>query len=91
LKILKVEDAYKIIKKPYITEKTFDVIEKENKMVFIVDRNSNKRSIKEAIETLYKIKIEAINTVISIDAKRAYVKFSKENSAADLASKLGLV
>jgi len=88
---LKVEDAYKIVKKPFITEKTFDVIEKENKIVFIVDRNANKRAIKEAIETLYKIRIEAINTVRSIEAKRAYVKFSKENSAADLASKLGLV
>jgi large subunit ribosomal protein L23 len=88
---LKVEDAYKIIKKPFITEKTFDVIEKENKIVFIVDRNANKRAIKEAVETLYKIRIEAINTVRSIEAKRAYVKFSKENSAADLASKLGLV
>ena len=88
---MKVEDAYKIVKKPFITEKTFDVIEKENKIVFIVDRNANKRAIKEAIETLYKIRIEAINTVRSIEAKRAYVKFSKENSAADLASKLGLV
>ena len=35
-------EALKIIKRPYITEKTFDIMEKQNKMVFIVEENSNK-------------------------------------------------
>jgi len=88
---LKIEEAYSIIKKPYITEKTFDTIERENKIVFIVDIKSDKKSIKEAIEMLYKVKVDSINTVNSINAKKAYVKFSKENAATDLASRLGLV
>ncbi|NHJ26417.1 MAG: 50S ribosomal protein L23, partial [Candidatus Lokiarchaeota archaeon] len=32
------ERFYKVIQKPLITEKTFDLIERENKLTFIVDR-----------------------------------------------------
>ncbi len=44
------ERYYKIIKRPLITEKTYDLIENENKIVFIVDRKANKNQIKSAIE-----------------------------------------
>ncbi len=88
---MKIEEAHSIIKEPYITEKTFDIIEKENKIVFIVDGNTNKELIKKAVETLYKVKVESVNTMKTIRANKAYVKFSEENSAANLASKLGLV
>ena len=51
------EIFYKIIKKPLITEKTFDLIEKENKLVFIVNRTANKNQIKKAIERLHNVKV----------------------------------
>ena len=86
-----IEEAHSIIKEPYITEKTFDMIEKENKIVFIVDENASKELIKKAVETLYKVKVESVNTMKTIRANKAYVKLSKESSAANLASKLGLV
>ena len=44
--------ALKIIKRPYITEKTFDIMEKQNKMVFIVEEKSNKYDIKNYVFAL---------------------------------------
>ena len=85
------EDALKYIVRPYVTEKTFEIIEKQNKIVFIVDQNANKRKLKQAIEILYNVKVESINTARTIIGKKAYVRLSLENSAADLASQLGVV
>lgn len=85
------EDALKIVLRPYVTEKTFDPIERQNRLVFLVDRNADKRKIKSAVETLYEVKVEAVNTVNTLIGKKAYVRLSPEHSAVDLASKLGLV
>lgn len=85
------EDAMKIILYPYVTEKTFDMIEKENKLAFIVDRNTDKSKIKNAVEVLYSVKVEKVNVLNTVKGKKAYVKLAKGYSAADLAAKLGLV
>ena len=45
---------YKYFIRPVVTENTFNIIEEENKLVFIVDRNANKLMIKEAFEKLYQ-------------------------------------
>lgn len=88
---MRVEDALRIIKRPYATEKTFSLIEKENKIVFIVDEKASKKAIKQAVEILYDVKVDSVNTANTIYGKKAYVKLSKENPATDLATKLGLV
>lgn len=85
------ERAFKIVKRPYITEKTYRLLETENKMVFIVDRKANRREIKEAIETLFDVRVEKVNTLIFPDGKKAYVKLSKDTPATELAAKLGLM
>jgi large subunit ribosomal protein L23 len=81
----------KIILYPYVTEKTFDLIEKENKLVFIVDRNADKSRVKKAVEVLYSVKVEKVNVENTVKGKKAYVKLAEGSSAADLAAKLGLV
>ncbi len=82
---------YSIIKKPLVTENTFDLIEDHNKLVFIVDRKANKYQIKEAVEKLYDVKVVKINTLIHSNGnKKAFVKLHPNNSAADLAIKLGI-
>ena len=58
-----------IIKKPVITEKMTAVSEKLNKYAFIVDKNANKIQIKKAIEKLYDVKVEAVNTM-NYDGKK---------------------
>ncbi|MFX1257797.1 MAG: 50S ribosomal protein L23 [Promethearchaeota archaeon] len=85
------ERYYKVIKKPLITEKTFDLIEKENKLVFIVNRVANKSQIKRAVEKIHKVKVIKINTLITpLGEKKAFVKLHPDHSAQDIAIDLGV-
>ncbi|MFW9900293.1 MAG: 50S ribosomal protein L23 [Candidatus Thorarchaeota archaeon] len=85
------EVFYKIIKRPLITEKTFDLIERENKLVFIVKRQANKNQIKIAIEKLHNVKVIKVNTIITPKGeKKAFVKLHPEYSAQDIAIDLGI-
>lgn len=51
-----------ILKKPLITEKSMDLVN-DNKYTFIVDTKSNKVEIKKAVEELFKVKVEKVNTM----------------------------
>ena len=85
------ERFYKIIKKPLITEKTFDLIERENKLVFLVERTSNKNQIKKAIEKIHNVKVIKVNIVITPKGeKKAFVKLHPDHSAQDIAIDLGI-
>jgi large subunit ribosomal protein L23 len=81
-----------VIKHPLSTEKSIRLMESENKLIFVVDRRAKKRDVKEAIEKMFKAKVDTVNTFISQRGeKRAYVKFSKETPAIDIATNLGLM
>ncbi len=60
-----------IIKEPVInTEKARNLME-NNEYVFIVDRRANKIQIREAVEKLFNVKVERVNTLnIKPKAKR---------------------
>ena len=85
------DQAASIIIRPYVTENTFDRIEKENKLVFIVSNESTKNTIKQALSILYEVKVKAINTAQTIQGKKAFVTFADDYSALDLATKLGVM
>ncbi|MEM0075256.1 MAG: 50S ribosomal protein L23 [Conexivisphaerales archaeon] len=85
------EDAYKIVQLPYVTEKTFALIEKENKMVFLVSDKATKRKIKEAIELLYNVKVVGVDVMRVPKGKKAYVTLSPETPASELASRIGVL
>ena len=56
------KNAYDIIRRPVITEQSMaDVADK--KYVFMVDIDSNKTEIKEAVETIFGVKVAKVNTV----------------------------
>jgi large subunit ribosomal protein L23 len=88
---MRAEDALEVVLRPYVTEKTFDLLERQNKIVFLVNVKASKDKIKQAIETLYDVKVQSVNTSFTITGKKAYVRFAPESPASDLASKLGLV
>jgi large subunit ribosomal protein L23 len=88
---LRLEDAQKIVVRPYLTERTFEQIERENKLCFIVLDSASKRQIADAVEALYEVKVDAVNTARALTGKKAFVRLTEENSAAALATKLGLV
>jgi len=52
-----------ILKKPVITEKSEKLIETNNTYTFEVDQKATKDQIKEAIESLYDVKVDKINTI----------------------------
>lgn len=81
-----------IIKYPLSTEKSIRLMESENKLIFIVDRKATKPEIKEDIEKTFNVKIKNVRTLITPEGtKKAYIKFSDETPAIDLATKLGLM
>jgi large subunit ribosomal protein L23 len=85
-------DPFKILLYPLVTEKTVGMIEKENKIVFIVDRKANKQQIKETFEKLFGVKVEKVNTLITKDGKKkVFIKLKKEFKASDVAVKLGIL
>lgn len=83
-------DPYKTLSYAYLTEKAVGLVEKENKLVFIVSRKSDKRQIKEAIEKAFDVKVAKVNTQIKGGEKKAYIKLKPEYKAIDVAVKLGL-
>lgn len=66
---------YSTIIAPSITEKN-TILREENKYVFEVDRKSNKAQIKKAVEGLFNVKVEAINTMIVKGKKKRMGRFS---------------
>ena len=67
-------------------------MESENKLVFIMDKKANKKEIKDEIEKTYKVKIVDVKTFVDTKGKKkAYVKFSDETPAIDIATQLGLM
>ncbi len=85
-------DSYGIIKYPLSTEKSLRLMESENRLIFIVDKKATKEQIKKAIEEIFKVKVVKVNTAITQDScKRAYVKFSDETPAIDIATNMGLM
>ena len=81
-----------IIKAPLATEKSIRLMESENKLIFIVDKKATKSQVKEELVKLFNVKIVAVNTLIGPNGKKkAYVTFSDETPAIDLATKLELM
>jgi len=88
---MNVDQAMKIIIKPYITEKTFAMVENESKICFIVEISANKLEIAEAVKKLYKENVIKVNTARTIYGKKAFVQFENTEKARDLATKIGML
>lgn len=80
-----------VVRHPFVTEKATYVIEENNTLHFIVDISATKHQIKKEIEKLYDIPVFSVNTLITMKGKKkAIVTFEGENTASELASKLGI-
>ena len=85
-------DPYKIIRYPIMTEVTSRILEAENKLVFVVNKNATKNDIKVAVEELYDVAVDKVNSTITPEGeKKAFVRLSPEYKAADIAIKLGIL
>ncbi len=86
-------EMYDVIRKPIITEKA-TMASEHGAVVFEVAMSANKPQIKEAVETLFGVKVKAVNTAITKgkvkrfrgqpgkrrDVKKAYVTLEEGNT-----------
>ena len=86
-------EHYDVIRKPIVTEKT-TMASENGAVVFEVAIDSNKPTIKEAVESLFDVKVRAVNTTITKgkskrfrgmlgkrkDVKKAYVTLEEGNT-----------
>ncbi|GAA5345865.1 LSU ribosomal protein L23P [Planifilum fimeticola] len=56
------KDPRDIIRRPVVTEKSTDLMA-EKKYVFEVDPKANKTEIKQAVEQIFGVKVEKVNTM----------------------------
>ena len=92
-------DPYDIILMPWITEKTLEArrvsdeesgyMENNNRIEFIVRRETTKADIKAAVEELLDVQVVKVNTRITITGKHASVRLAEGYDAEDAALKLG--
>jgi len=83
---------HNILKYPLVTEKSVRLLHNENRLLFVVDLNANKRDIKDAFEKQFEMTVDDINTYITNKGeKRAYIKLKSEHPAMDVMTKLGLM
>ncbi len=82
------KSPYQVLRKPIITEKGLDVKERGRTLVFQVHPDTNKVEIKQAVQSVFKVKVESVHTAnyhgkmrrrgrtfgYRLDWKKAYVK-----------------
>ena len=69
------QNYLKVIKAPIITEKSASMADK-NTVVFSVDPKANKTQIKQAVEKIFDVKVESVNTVNVKPKKRRVGKYT---------------
>jgi large subunit ribosomal protein L23 len=95
-------NVYQIIRRPIITEKGLGVKETQRTVVFEVARAATKTEIKEAVQQIFKVKVEDVRTAIyhgkfrrrgissghRRDWKKAYVKLRADEKMIEYAENL---
>ncbi|MCW4046344.1 MAG: 50S ribosomal protein L23 [Candidatus Bathyarchaeota archaeon] len=85
-------DPNDVIAYPLMTESASLMVEKDNKLIFIVNLKAGKSDVKKAVEELYEVKVEKVNLLITPQGeKKAFVKLAPEYKASDVAIKLGIL
>ena len=67
---------YSVIRRPLITEKGLGVKETEGTLVFEVAPSATKIEVKEAVETLFKVKVATVRTSNVVGKERRRGKFA---------------
>jgi large subunit ribosomal protein L23 len=58
-----VKDPRDVILKPVVSEKSYDLIQDNNTYTFIVDKRSNKTEIRQAVESIFDVRVVNVNTM----------------------------
>ena len=69
------KSAYQIIRRPVITEKGLGVKETESTLVFEVAAGATKTEVKEAVQQIFKVKVDSVRTANYPGKERRRGKF----------------
>ena len=92
-------NIYEVIRRPLVTEKGVDKKDNERTLVFEVSADANKTQVKQAVEKLFKVKVDDVRTAnfegklrrrgrftgYKSDWKKAYVKLKDGQKTPDFA------
>jgi len=95
-------EPFKVIRRPIVTEKGLGVKETQRTVVFEVAAGATKTDIKEAVQRIFKVKVEAVRTAnfpgkfrrrgraegYRRDWKKAYVKLAEGEKMIEYAENL---
>jgi len=85
-------ESHEVIFYPLMTESASLMVEKDNKLIFMVNLKAGKPDVKKAVEELYEVKVAKITILITPQGtKKAFVKLTPEYKASDVAIKLGIL
>ena len=73
MSVTTIKDPRDVVLAPVVSEKSYGLID-EGKYTFLVDPRSNKTEIKLAVEKIFSVKVESINTITRA-GKRKRTKF----------------
>ena len=90
------KDVHDIIKSPVLTEKSYDQIP-QKKYTFFVDVKANKTEIKDAVEEIFGVQVDTVNTLRRVgklkkqgrtqgrrpETKKAFVTLKKDSKAIE--------
>ncbi len=65
-----------VLVKPVVTEKSTAMQDELQQYIFVVNKAANKLEIKDAVESMYGVTVESVNTTIM--PKKAKAKFTKQ-------------
>jgi large subunit ribosomal protein L23 len=71
-----VKSAYQILRRPVITEKGLSVKETQSTLVFEVAPEATKTEIKQAVQTIFKVKVHSIRTANYLGKERRRGRFT---------------
>jgi large subunit ribosomal protein L23 len=66
------KSAYDVVLAPIVSEKTYDLIEKSNTYTFEVDPRANKGEIRDAIQSIFEVKVLRVNTMNRQGKRKRY-------------------
>ncbi len=81
-----------ILEAPAKTEKSLQLIEKDNTIRFFVSAKATKKEIKQEVEKLFGVKVAGVRTMTDPNGKKqAFVKLEKGFKADEIAAKLKMI
>jgi large subunit ribosomal protein L23 len=81
-----------VLKHPFVTEKAMMLLDKDNKLQFLVAREATKAQIKREIQKTFEQEVTHVKTIMTTHGeKKAIVSFVNEKAAEEILSRLGIM